>query len=64
MALAPASSTAATTSSSRRQPASDPIAERTSAIWDGSKWNVWGPGEVVVVLTDDVKTYQSGESFL
>ena len=40
------------------------IAERTSAIWDGSKWNVWGPGEVVEVLADDVKTYQSGESFV
>jgi cyanophycinase len=40
------------------------IAERTSAIWDGSKWNVWGPGAVVEVLADDVKTYQSGESFL
>ena len=39
------------------------IAERTSAIWDGSKWNVWGPGAVVEVLADDVKTYQSGESF-
>jgi len=40
------------------------IAERTSAIWDGSKWNVWGPGAVVEVLTEGVKTYQSGESFL
>jgi cyanophycinase len=39
------------------------IAERTSAIWDGSKWNVWGPGSVVEVLADDVKSYQSGESF-
>ncbi len=39
------------------------IAERTSAIWDGSKWNVWGPGSVVEVLADEVKTYQSGESF-
>lgn len=39
------------------------IAERTSAIWDGSKWNVWGPGEVVEVLVDAVKTYQSGEFF-
>ena len=26
------------------------IAERTSAIWDGSQWNVWGPGTVVEVL--------------
>ena len=40
------------------------IAERTSAIWDGAQWNVWGPGEVVEVLADDVKTYQSGESFV
>ena len=40
------------------------IAERTSAIWDGSKWNVWGPGSVIEVTADDVKTYQSGESFL
>ncbi len=39
------------------------IAERTSAIWDGSHWNVWGPGVVVEVLADAVKTYQSGESF-
>jgi cyanophycinase len=40
------------------------IVERTSAIWDGSRWNVWGPGAVVEVLADDVKTYQSGESFV
>jgi len=40
------------------------IAERTSAIWDGSRWNVWGPGAVIEVLADDVKTYQSGESFV
>jgi cyanophycinase len=40
------------------------IAERTSVIWDGSRWNVWGPGSVVEVLADDVKTYQSGESFV
>jgi len=39
------------------------IAERTSAIWDGSHWNVWGPGAVIEVLADDVQTYQSGESF-
>lgn len=39
------------------------IAERTSVIWDGSQWNVWGPGSVVEVLTNGVKTYQSGESF-
>ncbi len=38
------------------------IAECTSAIWDGSKWNVWGPGSVVEVTVDDVKTYQSGDS--
>jgi cyanophycinase len=40
------------------------IAERTSAIWDGSRWNVWGPGVVVEVTADGAKTYQSGESFL
>jgi cyanophycinase len=40
------------------------IAERTSAIWDGSQWNVWGPGAVVEVSADGVKTYQSGESFV
>jgi cyanophycinase len=40
------------------------IAERTSAIWDGSKWNVWGPGAVAEVTADGVNTYQSGESFL
>ena len=40
------------------------IAERTSAIWDGSSWTAWGPGAVVEVLTDEVKTYQSGESFV
>ncbi len=40
------------------------IAERTSAIWDGSKWNVWGPGAVVEVPADGVKTYHSGESFV
>ena len=40
------------------------IAERTSAIWDGSQWTAWGPGAVVEVLADSVKTYQSGESFL
>jgi cyanophycinase len=40
------------------------IAEGTSAIWDGSKWNVWGPGAVVEVLADGVKTCQSGESFV
>ena len=40
------------------------IAERMSAIWDGSRWNVWGPGVVVEVLANEVKTYQSGETFL
>jgi cyanophycinase len=40
------------------------IAERTSAIWDGSRWNVWGPGSVIEVLADDVKTYESGESLV
>lgn len=40
------------------------IAERTSAIWDGSKWNVWGPGEVIEIGVDEVRHYQSGESFL
>lgn len=40
------------------------IAERTSAIWDGSKWNVWGPGAVVEVLADEVKIYQSGETLV
>ncbi len=40
------------------------VAERTSAIWDGLKWTVWGSGVVVEVLAHDVKTYQSGESFV
>jgi len=39
------------------------IAERTSAIWDGSKWNVWGPGEVVEIAADGIQSFQSGESF-
>jgi cyanophycinase len=39
------------------------IAERTSTIWDGSKWNVWGPGEVIEIAVDGVARYQSGESF-
>src|SRR5512143_1286113 len=39
------------------------IAERTSAIWDGSNWNVWGPGEVVEVTFEGARHYQSGESF-
>ena len=40
------------------------IAERTSAIWDGSQWHVWGPGEVVEIGVDEVHHYQSGESFV
>jgi cyanophycinase len=40
------------------------IAERTSAIWDGVKWNVWGPGEVVEIAVDGVQRHQSGESFV
>ena len=39
------------------------IAERTSAIWDGSKWNVWGPGEVAEIAVDGIQSFQSGESF-
>jgi cyanophycinase len=39
------------------------IAERTSVIWDGARWNVWGPGDVVEFTLDGVVTYQSGESF-
>jgi cyanophycinase len=39
------------------------IAERTSAIWDGARWSVWGPGAVVEVTADGARTYQSGESF-
>ena len=40
------------------------IAERTSAIWDGSQWTAWGPGEVVEIAVDEVRRYPSGESFL
>jgi len=40
------------------------IAERTSAIWDGSRWNVWGLGDVVEVGVDEARRYQSGESFV
>lgn len=40
------------------------IAERTSAIRDGSKWNVWGPGDVIEIADDEVRHYQSGESFV
>jgi cyanophycinase-like exopeptidase len=39
------------------------IAERTSAIWNGSNWTAWGPGEVVEFVADETRTYQSGESF-
>ena len=39
------------------------IAERTSAIFDGSAWTCWGPGEVVEFTADSSMTYQSGESF-
>lgn len=39
------------------------IAERTSAIWNGSIWTAWGPGEVVEFVADEARTYQSGESF-
>ena len=39
------------------------IAERTSAIWSGSMWTCWGPGEVVEFTLDGALTYQSGESF-
>ncbi len=40
------------------------IAERTSAIWDGSNWTAWGPGAVVEIGVDEVRHYQSGESFV
>jgi cyanophycinase len=40
------------------------IAERTSAIWDGSKWNVWGPGDVIEIGIDEVRHYPSGASFV
>jgi cyanophycinase len=39
------------------------IAERTSAIWTGSIWTCWGPGEVMEFMPDGALTYQSGESF-
>lgn len=39
------------------------IAERTSAIWNGSTWTCWGPGEVVEFTVDGRYTYQSGETF-
>ena len=37
------------------------IAERTSAIFNGSNWAVWGPGEVVEFTPDGARTYQTGE---
>jgi len=40
------------------------IVERTSAIWDGSRWNVWGPGEVAEITVDGIQKYPSGESFV
>lgn len=40
------------------------LAERTSAIWNGSMWTCWGPGEVVEFTADSSYTYQSGESFI
>jgi cyanophycinase len=39
------------------------IAERTSAIWNGSSWTCRGSGEVVEFTVDGSLTYQSGESF-
>lgn len=39
------------------------IAERTSAIWDGTQWTCWGPGEVVELTSAGSMTYHSGESF-
>jgi cyanophycinase len=37
------------------------IAERTSAIFDGSSWIAYGPGEVVEFGLDSVRTFQTGE---
>ena len=37
------------------------IAERTSAIFNGSNWVVWGPSEVVEFTLDGARTYQTGE---
>jgi cyanophycinase-like exopeptidase len=37
------------------------IAERTSAIFDGSNWIAYGPGEVVEFTLDGSKTFQTGE---
>ena len=37
------------------------IAEQTSAIFNGSNWVVWGPGEVVEFTPGNARTYQTGE---
>ncbi len=37
------------------------VAERTSAIFDGSNWIVFGPGEVVEFGPVGPRTYQTGE---
>lgn len=37
------------------------IAERTSAIFDGSNWIAYGPGEVVEFGLEGVRTFQTGE---
>lgn len=37
------------------------VAERTSAIFDGSNWIVFGPGEVVEFGPAGPRTYQTGE---
>jgi cyanophycinase len=38
------------------------IAEHTSAIFNGSNWAAWGPGEVVEFTLDGARTYQTGEA--
>ena len=38
------------------------IAERTSAIFNGLNWVVWGPGEVVEFTPDGARTYQTSEA--
>ena len=38
------------------------IAERTSAIFNGSNWVAWGPGEVVEFTPDGARTYQTSEA--
>jgi cyanophycinase len=37
------------------------IAEHTSAIFDGSNWIAYGPGEVVEFSLDGTRTFQTGE---